>query len=53
MDRGREFMAEFTDIIENDYGIEINRTTARNPQTNSIIDRAHQTLGNILRTFQL
>ena len=44
MDRGREIMAEFADMIENDYGIKIKRITTRNPEANSIIERAHQTL---------
>ena len=27
------------------------KITTRNPQTNTILERAHQTLGNIIRTF--
>ena len=53
MDRGKEFLAEFADMIENDYGIKLKRITARNPQANAIIERAHQTIGNVLRTFQV
>ena len=37
-------MAEFADMIENDYSIERKRVTTRNPQANSIIERAHQSL---------
>ena len=46
-------MADFADMIENDYGIDIKRITTKNPQVNSIIERAHQILGNVLYTFQL
>ena len=53
MDRGKEFLAEFADMIEKDYGIKLKRITARNPQANAIIERAHQTIGNVLRTFQV
>ena len=52
-DKGTEFMAEFAQMIENDYGIKRKGSTTRNPQANSIIERIHQTLGNIIRTFEL
>ena len=38
MDRGKEFLAEFADMIEKDYGIKLKRITARNPQANAIIE---------------
>lgn len=50
-DRGTEFMAEFAEMITNDYGIVRKGSTVRNPQSNAIIERVHQTIGNILRTF--
>jgi transposase InsO family protein len=50
-DRGSEFMAEFAEMITNDYGIVRKGSTVRNPQSNAIIERVHQTIGNILRTF--
>jgi transposase InsO family protein len=50
-DRGSEFMAEFAEMITNDYGILRRGSTVRNPQSNAIIERVHQTIGNILRTF--
>ena len=53
MESGREFMTEFFVMIENYYGIEIKRITTRNPQANSIIERAHQTLDDVLPTFQV
>ena len=51
-DRGNEFMAEFSTMIK-DYGITKRPITKRNPQANSIIERIHQTIGNILRTFRV
>ena len=51
-DRGNEFMAEFSAMIK-DYGITKRPITKRNPQANSIIERIHQTIGNILRTFRV
>jgi hypothetical protein len=51
--RGTEFMAEFATMVEDDYGIKKKPITTRNPQANSIIERIHQTSGNIIRTFEL
>jgi transposase InsO family protein len=50
-DRGTEFMAEFAKMIENDYGIKRKGITVRNPQSNAILERVHQTIGNMIRTF--
>ena len=52
-DKGTEFMAEFADMVQNDYGIKKRGITTRNPQANAIIERVHQTLGNIVRTFEV
>jgi transposase InsO family protein len=52
-DRGTEFMNEFARMVEDDYGISRRSTTVRNPRANSIIERIHQTMGNIIRTFLL
>jgi len=52
-DRGTEFMGEFAKMIEDDYGIIRKGTTVRNPQANSVLERVHQTLGNIIRTFEV
>ena len=46
-------MAEFSEMIKTDYGITRKPITARNPQANSVLERIHQTLGNILRTYQI
>ena len=53
MDRGTEFMAEVVSLLRDDYDITRKLITTRNPQANAILERAHQTIGNIIRTFQL
>jgi len=53
MDRGREFMAEVTDMLKNEYGLQINRITTRNPQANAMVERAHKTLGDRLRSRRI
>ena len=53
MDRGTEFMGEFSRMIKEDNGIRKEPITARNPQANSIIERVHQTVGQMLRTFRI
>jgi len=53
LDRGKEYMAEVTKVIRNDYGIKKRRITVRNPQANSIVERVHQTISNILPTFKI
>jgi hypothetical protein len=35
------------------YGVKKKPITTRNPQANAIIEQVHQTIGNILHTFQL
>ena len=40
-------------MIEKDYGITRRPITTKSPQANSILERAHQTICNILRTFQV
>jgi hypothetical protein len=37
----------------NDYGIKRKVISTRNPHANAIIECAHQTLGNLIRSFQL
>ena len=52
-DRGKEFMAEVKTMLQADYGCNVNQITARNPQANAILERIHQTIGNMIRTYQL
>eukprot|EP00957_Ditylum_brightwellii_P044820 3400505-Ditylum_brightwellii.AAC.2 len=53
LDRGTECMAEFTEMIASDYVVKKKHITARNPQANSIIERIHQTIGNMIRSFEV
>ena len=43
-------MAEVISTPRDEYGIVQQPITTRNPQANAMVERAHQTLGNILRT---
>ena len=52
-DHGTKFMAELAKMCQNDYGLKRKPITARNPQSNVIIERIHQTIGNIIRTFDV
>ena len=53
MDRGREFMGETKAMIKNDYGITRKPITTRNPQANAMVERAHQTVHNMIRTMRV
>jgi transposase InsO family protein len=53
MDRGREFMAEVQNSLKHDYGIRRKLITTRNPQANAMVERAHQTLHNMLATLNI
>jgi hypothetical protein len=44
-------MADFANMITNDYGNARKVITIQNPQSNALIERVHQTIGNILQTF--
>jgi Integrase zinc binding domain len=50
MDNGREFYAEVEQSLKNDYGITRRVITTQNPQANSILERAHKTLHDMLST---
>jgi transposase InsO family protein len=53
-DRGSEFIGhDFKQMLTEDYGIKKKPITVRNPQANSIIERVHQTIANLIRTFEL
>lgn len=53
MDRGKEFAAEVRDLLENDYGIKRKLITTRNPQANSIVERVHQVVHNMIRSLDI
>ena len=40
-------------MMQDDYNITVRPITTRNPQANAILERAYQTIGNILRTFKV
>ncbi len=53
-DRGSEFIGQdFQQMIKEDYGIKEKPITVRNPQANAMVERIHQTIANIIRTFEL
>jgi hypothetical protein len=51
-DNGREFKAMFEQMTKN-YGLKTKTGTSYNPQSNGVIERVHQVLGDMLRTFEL
>ena len=53
IDRGTEFLQEFADLIENDFGIRKKVISTKNPQANAIIERVHGTIGNMIRSFEV
>ena len=53
LDCGTEFMTEFAKMCHNEYGLKGKPIPTRNPQSNAIIERIHQTIGNIIRTFDV
>ena len=40
-------------MIEDEYGIKNKPASPRNPHANEIIERIHQVLGNLVRTYNL
>ena len=52
-DCGTEFMAEFYKMCQNNYGLKSKPIANRNLQSNAIIEQIHQTIGNIIRTFDV
>ena len=50
MDRGKEFAAEVRDMLKDEYPIKRKLITTRNPQANSIVERVHQVVHNMIRT---
>ena len=51
--RGTEFMAEFAKMIKEEYEIERKPISSRNPQANAVLERIHQTIGNMIKSFQI
>ena len=40
-------------MMANDYRIPCNSISVRNPQANAIVERVHQTIGNIIHIFKI
>jgi transposase InsO family protein len=53
-DHGSEFVGKkFQHSIKQECNIEAKPSSERNPQSNAILERIHQTIGNMLRTFEV
>jgi hypothetical protein len=50
-DRGGEFIGSKFQWLLNMFSVKDVQSTAKNPQSNSICERMHQTVGNVLRTY--
>jgi len=53
MDKGREFAREVSKTLKNKHGIERKIITSCNLQANSMIERCHKTLHNMIRSAQI
>jgi hypothetical protein len=52
-DGGSEFIGQdFQKMIKEDYAIKAKPITERNPQNIAGVERVHQVIGNIIRTFE-
>ena len=51
-DNGSEFKLHFTTLCKS-FGIKHKPTTVKNPQSNAVLERIHQVLGNMMRTAGL
>ena len=47
-DHDTKLMVGFSKFFQNDYGLKRKPITTCNPQSNAIIERIHQTVGNII-----
>ena len=53
-DRGSKFIGQdFKHMLVHDYGVKRKPITVRNPQANAIVERIHQVIANMVRTFEL
>jgi len=53
MDKGKEFAREVSETLKNEHGVNRKIITSRNPQANSMIERGHKTLHNMIRSAQI
>ena len=53
-DHGSKFLGrEFQDLLKKEYNVKTKPITVKNPQANAVLERVHQVLGNLIRTFEL
>jgi hypothetical protein len=52
-DRSSKFIGHEFKKMLNDYGVKKKPITTRNPQASAIVKQVHQTIGNIIQTFEL
>jgi len=53
MDKGREFAREVSETLKNKCGVKRKIVTSRSPQANSMIERCHKTLHNMIHSAQI
>ena len=53
VDRGTEFLVEFSNMMARDYHVKKRPISTRNLQANAIIEHVHQTIGNMVRTYRV
>eukprot|EP00957_Ditylum_brightwellii_P004024 305779-Ditylum_brightwellii.AAC.1 len=46
-------MAKLSEMILKDYEVKKKSITVKNPQVSGIIERIHQILGNMIRSFEV
>ena len=52
VDKGKERLALFKNMMANDYTTPCSPIRARYPQANTIVKKVHQTIGNFICTFK-
>jgi len=53
MDEGREFARKVSETLKNECGVKRKIVTSCNPQANSMIERCHKTLHNMICSAQI
>ena len=53
LDCGTKYMPKFSKMCQNDHGLNRKTITNRNHNSNAIIERIHQIIGNIIRKFDV
>jgi len=53
LDKGKEFAREVSETLKNKHGVKRKIITSRNPQVNSMVERCHKTIHNMIRSAQI